>query len=258
MPAPVEDAKSRDVCTPRSRPCSLTCSFKMVRKRGDLDSTQTTIYQNGRVPDKIKSSQAERVTQRSFHTVVHGIALSKRPVMFATSAILALALTMPAQHSSGGRAHTGHKGSNTTAHSSSTVKGQNGTQSNSSGSGYGNASMLYGSGYGNSYGGYGYNPMLYGNMNGYGGYGYNPMLYGNMNGYGGYGGYGYNPMLYGNALGYGGYGGYGMGSYGSGMGYSTGMNSQTGSNMSRSGMNQTGMSRSGMSQGSMGSHGGHR
>jgi len=90
--------------------------------------------------------------------------------MFVRSAVLAIALTIPAQHSSGGLAAAGHNNTNTSSRSGSTVKGHN---------------YMPTSAYA-----YGYNPLLYGNS--YGSYGYN--------GYG-YGSYGYNGS-YGYGMGY--------------------------------------------------------
>jgi hypothetical protein len=112
--------------------------------------------------------------------------------MFVTSAVLAIALTIPAQHSSGGRAAAGHNNTNTNSGSGSTFKGHN---------------YMPTSAYA-----YGYNPMLYGN--GYGSYGYN--------GYGsyGYGSYGYNG--YGMGYPYMGYP-YLVSSYVGGMGNRNGM-----------------------------------
>ncbi len=81
--------------------------------------------------------------------------------MFVTSAVLAIALTIPAQHSSGGRAAAGHNTATTSSRSGSTVKGHN---------------YMPTSAYA-----YGYNPLLYGY--GYGSYGYNPYGYGSS-GYG--------------------------------------------------------------------------
>jgi hypothetical protein len=101
--------------------------------------------------------------------------------MFVTSAVLAIALTIPAQHSSVGRAAAGHNNTNTTSRSGSTVKGHN--YMPTSAYAYGYTPLLYGNGYGS----YGYNPY------GYGSYGYNPY---------GYGSYGYGSYGYGYAMGY--------------------------------------------------------
>ena len=69
--------------------------------------------------------------------------------MFVTSAVLAIALTIPTQHSSGGRAAAGHNNTNTTSRSGPTVKGHN--YMPTSAYAYGYNPLLYGNGYGMGY-----------------------------------------------------------------------------------------------------------